>query len=168
MFGQTIGHRISAIVSAMSILAGCLTIAVSYYFIHKRAASDEYATDSGTKNPTAVATGVADYNATSKKTSESLGKFTENDAYMKQLQLTLKLVFLTVYFWSTWFTALASFVYQMISKQNVSPELDFALTMVANSASVINPLLVLSMDSRWRIKFPLQMCRKRKTEISEY
>ncbi|KAI9139173.1 hypothetical protein BKA69DRAFT_684773 [Paraphysoderma sedebokerense] len=79
-------------------------------------------------------------------------------AYEQQLKLTMRLALLTLYFHITWLGTCCSYLYQVISGQEVSPDFDFYASMLSSGASAVNPLLVMRLDSRWSIKLPVVSC----------
>ncbi|KAI9139169.1 hypothetical protein BKA69DRAFT_1087104 [Paraphysoderma sedebokerense] len=188
MFGSTTGHRIYGIVTSATIVIACSIVGGCYYSIYKKAIADgfkwrnqsfvstellretteayESADRSAKKsNVHGASTGSGANSTNSASGSKPKSTATHNDAYQKQLQLTIKLALLTLYFYTTWSPTLASYLYQMISNQPVSREFDFFSSLLTNGASVVNPILVLSMDSRWRVKMPKLPWRRREEEV---
>ncbi|KAI9139171.1 hypothetical protein BKA69DRAFT_1168500 [Paraphysoderma sedebokerense] len=188
MFGSTTGHRIYGSVTSVIIVIACSIVGGCYYSIYKKAIADGFkwrgqtfvstellretteAYESADKSAkksnvkgTSTGTGANSTNSVSGSKPKSNAK--QNDAYKKQLQLTIKLALLTLYFYTTWSPTLASYIYQMISNQPVSPEFDFFSTLLTNGASVVNPILVLSMDSRWRLNMPKVPWRRREEDL---
>ncbi|KAI9139172.1 hypothetical protein BKA69DRAFT_684769 [Paraphysoderma sedebokerense] len=173
--GNKFGHRLYSLTCLCTVFAACVVITYSYYSIYKRAIADGFKWSSETfvsgksrlQNvrseysnldvPCASHGAGGDGNGPTGTISslKTLPRFSkQNDAYKTQMQMTLKLAFLTFYFYITWLGTCASWSYQVFVSPDISPEFDFWASLFTAGASMINPFLVLRMDSRWKIPMP--------------
>ncbi|KAI9139174.1 hypothetical protein BKA69DRAFT_1087118 [Paraphysoderma sedebokerense] len=169
--GSEFGNRLYGMASLFTVVAACVVITVSYYSIYKRAVADGFKWNHETfvsaksrlhnfisekSNPDSSAHFVGGSGIIRTISSvKAVPKVTKKtDAYKTQMQMTLKLAFLTFYFYITWLGTCASWGYQVFVSPDISPEFDFWASLFTAGASMVNPFLVLRMDSRWKIRMP--------------
>ncbi|KAI9135930.1 hypothetical protein BKA69DRAFT_288403 [Paraphysoderma sedebokerense] len=70
----------------------------------------------------------------------------------KQMAMTKKLAIITLALYLSWFGSLFSFLHQMITGTFVPYALDAFMGIFHFSHCILNPLIILTIDSRWRIR----------------
>ncbi|KAI9137425.1 hypothetical protein BKA69DRAFT_920788 [Paraphysoderma sedebokerense] len=147
------------IVSVASIIAIVSVISInflSYFMIYKKAVADGFKWNSRSPSITAIG-GSGDNESRATRlhsvvtSTNAEGKKQKNNSQRKQMELTIKLAMVTLSFCIAWFGTGASFTYQIISGNGISPELDVLCTALTSVFSAFNPLMVLTMDKRWKI-----------------
>ncbi|KAI9142437.1 hypothetical protein BKA69DRAFT_1068328 [Paraphysoderma sedebokerense] len=81
-------------------------------------------------------------------------KSAKSESYRKQIELTVRLAIFTIYFYIAWIGTGVSWLYQMFSGNPVPREIDYCVSILTFSTSIVNPLIVLKLDNRWKIEAP--------------
>ncbi|KAI9137980.1 hypothetical protein BKA69DRAFT_1094759 [Paraphysoderma sedebokerense] len=76
-------------------------------------------------------------------------------AHSQQMAMTKRLATITFALYLAWVGSLFSFSYQMYTGEHVSALLDWSLGSLHYSHCILNPIIILIMDSRWKINFTL-------------
>ncbi|KAI9142745.1 hypothetical protein BKA69DRAFT_1037458 [Paraphysoderma sedebokerense] len=187
--GSTPSHRAYSIFSLVSAVAACGIIAFAYYSIYKKVIGERYKwKDIGFTLKTATPSAF-DNTATNPPNlrSSTISKGTEavpspnvsnsnksavpthgEHANVQQMRLTLRLAFYSFYFLTMWTGSILSWTYQTITLNKVSPYLEYGITMVPFLVCVMHPILVFTIDPRWKIQLPhlLEYFVSRKTNSS--
>ncbi|KAI9142438.1 hypothetical protein BKA69DRAFT_1068332 [Paraphysoderma sedebokerense] len=100
------------------------------------------------------------------ETTSELG-YQKNEAYKKQMELTIKLALFTLYVYFCWFGMIASWTYQLITANKVSPAIDFTVSLIPFCGNIMNPIFVLIIDNRFKYARPLWWKRLRKQPLVE-
>ncbi|KAI9140497.1 hypothetical protein BKA69DRAFT_505599 [Paraphysoderma sedebokerense] len=84
----------------------------------------------------------------------------DRTAQAKQIAMTKKLAIITFALYIAWIGSLCSFLYQMLTGEHVSHILDWFLGSFHFSHCIFNPLIILTMDTRWKIRFTFWRSQK--------
>ncbi|KAI9136839.1 hypothetical protein BKA69DRAFT_97830 [Paraphysoderma sedebokerense] len=99
---------------------------------------------------------VHDSNSNIEGTKPSPGKVQEDlnaqSALHSQLRLTKRLALVVVQFYIGWFGLATCFMYETIQQSKVTPLTDFCLGLTNVSTWILNPLILLTLDSRLKIR----------------
>ncbi|KAI9139175.1 hypothetical protein BKA69DRAFT_684947 [Paraphysoderma sedebokerense] len=169
--GQSFGHRAYAISSSILIFIAFAIVTFCYYSVYKKAIADGFkwreqsfmstklplilqGSNPGNANPLSNSMRQEDVFGSSHTVENGNPKPSKtvqsrhNDAYKTQMQLTIKLAAFTIYLYTVWSGTFASYLYQLITGQNISPEFNFIASFFTAGASAFNPILILKLDSR--------------------
>ncbi|KAI9140501.1 hypothetical protein BKA69DRAFT_505631 [Paraphysoderma sedebokerense] len=76
----------------------------------------------------------------------------DSSARQKQMAMTKNLAIITAALYLAWLGSLCSFLYQMSTGRHVGGILDSFLGIFHFSHCIFNPIIILTMDSRWKIR----------------
>ncbi|KAI9142749.1 hypothetical protein BKA69DRAFT_1037462 [Paraphysoderma sedebokerense] len=175
--GTSAGHRAYSIFSLVNAYIGCGIVTIAYYSIYKKTIADgfkwseftfkrtqstavSHSKESGSEIKSNASRGTAvAVNSTKSVTIgvESFVRPLNQQTNAQQIRLTLRLAFYTFYFLSIWLGTAMSWTYQTITASRIPPNVDFILTFIPVFGSVLNPILVLTIDQRWKVQLPRQL-----------
>ncbi|KAI9137428.1 hypothetical protein BKA69DRAFT_1128229 [Paraphysoderma sedebokerense] len=152
--GRTVLHYIVSVSSIAAIVSVIAINSTSYYMIYKKTLAEgfkwssalQFGSSSGESRP-GSSSAVHRMNSVRRTLSTKRPK---DSARNKQMVLTAKLAMITMSFCLAWIGSGVSFTYQTITGNAISAEIDIACTASTFLFAVFNPLMVLTMDKRWR------------------
>ncbi|KAI9137259.1 hypothetical protein BKA69DRAFT_1099192 [Paraphysoderma sedebokerense] len=172
--GTTVFHRLYSIGCVAVIFGTEVFTATSYYMIYRTALKDGFKWSDQLKSvdlksgnssvPRGSIVAGMNPNRASVASTPSATLTTSRKAYEKQLRLTKKLATITFIFFACWFGTLCSFTYQIATSEFVPPMVDFLLTMCPNLNSILNPLIVMTLDERWKVNWRFPWSLKKPAE----
>ncbi|KAI9142747.1 hypothetical protein BKA69DRAFT_1174190 [Paraphysoderma sedebokerense] len=167
------GHRAYSIFSLISAYTACSIVTFAYYSIYRKTTADGFKwndlASKASKSTAPKAGNESKYkhsttsggtsitpssNINSFSAGDSVAQQAGNRANVQQMRLTLRLAFYNCYFLSIWVGTVLSWTYQAITTSRIHPNLDYALTFIPVFGSVLNPILVLTIDQRWKVRLP--------------
>ncbi|KAI9142748.1 hypothetical protein BKA69DRAFT_1066222 [Paraphysoderma sedebokerense] len=173
--GTAPGHRAYSIFSLVSAYAACGIVTFAYYSIYRKTIADGFKMNGSTsvivtKSSAGISKNGSDLrlkNSTAPAISTTLASNInstptgevnlEQAGAAQQMRLTMRLAFYNCYFLAIWVGTVLSWTYQTISTNRVPPNLDYALTFIPIFGSVLNPIIVLTIDQRWKVQLPRRL-----------
>lgn len=160
---NTFPAKFYGLVGALAVLCATIFTGVCYYLIYRKALQDGFKWKFGSSSQVNAASG-GNINS---HTNIVSNKFTSSDrtAYQAQLQLTRKLALITLMFLLGWSGSGFNLFYQVVTGDRLSPFTDFILLALGLGNSIFNSMVILAMDTRWKLNFNLwRRFRKSKSQ----
>ncbi|KAI9144280.1 hypothetical protein BKA69DRAFT_1056664 [Paraphysoderma sedebokerense] len=141
-----------------TILVGMIFTASSYYSIYRKSVKDGFKWKLGSSphniiffSSVSVASCNQDLSICIDINTAVLSELKDDTAIKKQMIITQKLALITLLFFIGWAPMGFNIYYQTFSGSRLSPIADFICGVFALSNSIFNSLVILTMDSRWKL-----------------
>ncbi|KAI9145262.1 hypothetical protein BKA69DRAFT_555332 [Paraphysoderma sedebokerense] len=152
--GTTLFHYLFSITGFICIVFATSSVTLAYTLIYKEAIAKGFAKFySRQKQSQSSASENRGLTASVVSAKEKIRDTVMETAYKRQLELTLKLAILTVAFHLAWVATGFNFIYQIITKEQFPPRMDFAAAFLCFANCIFSPVYVLSVDRTWRIQW---------------